>query len=394
MRSSQDLHHGFDRGAPWGKTGKRLVVSNVQSSIVVEHVTKTYVPSPTWLRALVKSNISEPVTALRDISFTVDPGEIVGVVGPNGAGKTTTFRILVGLTTPTSGTARVMGYDAAKNAADVRSLVGWMPGDDRSLLMRLTCAENLRFHGRLQGLDPRTMDDAITEVLETVGLAHAHSKTIFALSAGMRSRLQLARALLHHPRVLILDEPTAAIDPVASHALLNLIMEIVKERELAALVSSHRLEEIEALGSRVILLDRGTIRHDGDLDWMRNKLERPMLEIEFDDAASATLALKTINESGLHTISSLKDDITVRCELDHGAPTGAVLDEFNGLLPQISRISEVKRPLRELLAELYGEDDTSVHRDRRARDAGDGDGRTGRKRKKDKQKTGSRRIRR
>ncbi len=367
------------------------MVSNVQPSIVVQHVNKTYVPSPTWLRALVKTNITDPVVALRDINFEVAPGEIVGVVGPNGAGKTTTFRILVGLTTPTSGTATVMGYDTARNASHVRSLVGWMPGDDRSLLMRLSCAENLRFHGRLQGLNPSTMDERIREVLESVGLAHAYSKTIFALSAGMRSRLQLARALLHDPRVLILDEPTAAIDPVASHALLKLIMDIVEERKLAALVSSHRLEEIEALGSRVILLDRGTIRHDGDLEWMRQKLERPMLEIEFGDSASATLALKAINESSIETVSSLEDETTVRCVMDHGTPSGTVLAEFNGLLPHITRISEVKRPLRELLAEIYGEDDTSVDRDRRRRrEAGD-EHRSRRDRRKDKVKTGRRR---
>lgn len=374
-------------------------MSTAEPSIVVDHVNKTYLPSPTWMRALVKSNISEPVVALHDISFSVQPGEIVGVVGPNGAGKTTTFRILVGLTTPTSGTATVMGHDAMRNATDVRSLVGWMPGDDRSLLMRLTCAENLRFHGRLQGLDPHGMDRRVREVLDMVGLAHAYGKTIFALSAGMRSRLQLARALMHDPQALILDEPTAAIDPVASHALLNLIMEIVTEKNIAALVSSHRLEEIEALGSRVILLDRGTIRHDGDLETMRERLDRPMLEIDFADAESASLAVKAINESGLHTVTSLEDQLTIRCLLDHGTASGEVLSLFNGLLPRIQRITEVKRPLRELLAELYGEDDTSAQRDRRHRgeraEAGQPAGkRTRRERRKDMQKTGRRRSQR
>jgi ABC-2 type transport system ATP-binding protein len=347
------------------------VVTNAQSNILVEHLNKTYYPSPTWLRAMVKSNITQPVQALGDISFNVGPGEIVGMVGPNGAGKTTAFRVLVGLTTPTKGRASVMGFDSTTQSTQVRALVGWMPGDDRSLLMRLTCAENLRFHGRLQGLKPDRLDTKVREVLELVGLGHAYDKSIFALSAGMRARLQLARALLHDPRVLILDEPTAAVDPVASHALLNLIIEIVADRHLAAIVSSHRLEEIEALQSRVILLDLGTIRYDGDLDVMRQRLDRPLLEVEFADNDEAERAAKTLASTSLPITVAVPGEGKLECVLEHGTTPGSVLAQLDGLLPNVVRIDEVRRPLRELLAEIYGEDDTSADRDRRARPDGE-----------------------
>jgi ABC-2 type transport system ATP-binding protein len=327
-------------------------------SIVVDHVSKIYYPSPPWMKALVRTNIKEPVIALEDVTLNVCPGEILAVVGPNGAGKTTTFRILVGLTTPTTGSVSVMGYDATHESVSVRSLVGWMPGDDRSLLMRLTCTQNLLFHGRLQGLKGASLDKKITEVLELVDLGHAAHKTIFALSAGMRARMQLARALLPDPAVLVLDEPTGAIDPVAAHKLLNLIITIVSERKLGAVISSHRLEEIESLHSRVVLLDRGRVRYDGDLDTLRERLDRPCLEVQFNQADVAEAARRSVESSRL-AASVTRDDETVRIILDHGTPAGSVLSELGHLLPDVTHVDEVQRPLRDLLSEIYeAADDT------------------------------------
>jgi ABC-2 type transport system ATP-binding protein len=304
------------------------------------------------MKALVRTNIKEPVVALDDISLNVCPGEILAVVGPNGAGKTTTFRILVGLTTPTQGSVSVMGYDATHESTAVRSVVGWMPGDDRSLLMRLTCTQNLLFHGRLQGLKGKYLDDRIKEMLELVDLGHAADKTIFALSAGMRARMQLARALLPDPSVLILDEPTGAIDPVAAHRLLNLITEIVTERKLGAMISSHRLEEIESLHSRVVLLDKGRIRYDGDLDTLRERLDRPCLEVQFTRPDIAEMATSAVLASRLAASVTRQDD-TVRIILEHDVPAGSVLTELGSMIPDITHVDEVQRPLRDLLTEIY-----------------------------------------
>ena len=327
-----------------------------EATVRASGLSKSYYPSPGWMRLLVRSNIQREVRALDDVSFDVGPGEICAVVGPNGAGKTTTFRILTGLTTLTSGEATVMGYDCDKESVAIRRVVGWMPAEDRSLIMRLSCAENLHFHGRLQGLKGEDLKRRIRDTLSKVGLAHAAESSVFALSAGMRARLQLARALLHDPRVLILDEPTGSVDPVASHELLNLIISIVEEQRLAALISSHRLEEIEALHSHAILLDKGQIRYDGDLDTLRLDLDRPLLELVFATADAARLAVKEIEAPGLGDVIS-SDDSIVQCVLAPGVGVGQVLNTLNPILAEVEHVRELRTPLRDLLAQMYRRDE-------------------------------------
>jgi ABC-2 type transport system ATP-binding protein len=322
------------------------------ASVRVENLSKVYYPSPGWMKFLVRTNIKREVVALDGISFEVGPGEICAVVGPNGAGKTTTFRILIGLTTSTSGEARLMGLDCNRESVSVRRLVGWMPAEDRSLIMRLSCAENLYFHGQLQGLSGEDLRERVRVSLSRVGLTHAAESTVFALSAGMRARLQLARALLHDPRVLILDEPTGSVDPVASHELLNLIIEIVESRGIAALISSHRLEEIEALHSHAILLDRGQIRFDGDLDTMRKQLDRPSVEIEFATVDAAQRAAKEIENPGLGEAVHV-EGASLTCILAPEVKMGSVLVALSPLIDQVTHVREVQTPLRDLLAEMY-----------------------------------------
>jgi len=322
--------------------------------IVVDELTKVYEPSPLWMRALVRTNIKEPVHALNGVSFTVGTGEIVAVVGPNGAGKTTTFKILVGLTTPTAGSASVMGFDSIRESVEVRRSIGWMPGDHRSLLMRHSVIENLRFHGRLQGMSGQPLIRKIRETLEMVGLERRARSNGFSLSAGMLARLQLARALLHDPEILILDEPTGAVDPVAAHDLIQLIKEIVAERGMAALISSHRLEEIETLDSRVLLLDHGRIRYDGRLDELRRIWDKPTLQIGFRSTASADAAAQTLKEAGFASVS--RKDGSVTFPLESGVSHADVLARLRGQIEDMTDLSESHRPLQTVLAELYRTD--------------------------------------
>lgn len=256
-------------------------------AIDVRGLSKVYEPTPPWMRVLVRSASLVPVTALDDVTFSLAAGEICAVIGPNGAGKSTLFRILTGLTTPSAGTARVLGMDPETDAHRIRRQVGFMPAEDRTLFLRHTCRENLRFHGRLQGIEESTLKQRIDDVLDLVGLGEAKDRTGFALSSGMRSRLMLARALVHEPRVLILDEPTGAVDPIGAHEFLELIIKITAERGTATLISSHRLEEIDALRDNVLLLDRGRVVMSGSLVEFRKIAAQRVYDVDCADELAA-----------------------------------------------------------------------------------------------------------
>lgn len=318
--------------------------------IELNGLTKLYEPTPGWMRVFARSHISEPVRALDGVDLTVREGEICAIVGPNGAGKTTLFRILVGLTTATDGTGSVLGLDVTRDSEQVRQVVGWMPSEDRSLLMRATCRENLLLHGRLQGIPRKLLAQRIPEVLASVNLTAQTQAVVAALSAGMKARLRLARALLPGPRALILDEPTGAVDPIAAHGLLTLIMDLVQREQLAVLISSHRLEEIEALQSQALLMDKGRVRYSGDLDSLRQEWERPKLELAFAAADVARYAAAELVAQGLDVTVA---EASVFCQLKHREGVGPVLAALGPLAQSIQHVRETPMPLRDLIAQVY-----------------------------------------
>jgi ABC-2 type transport system ATP-binding protein len=301
------------------------------------------------MQLALRSQVREPVHALTDVSFTVGPGEVCAVVGPNGAGKSTLFRVLTGLTTPTAGSASVMGFDVANASRQARKFIGFMPSDDRSLFMRHTCRQNLRFHGKLHAIPKARLPATVDDTLEMVGLAFAAERVAFALSSGMRARLQLARALLHRPKVVILDEPTGTIDPVDAHRLLRLIERLAHEQQLAVLLSSHRLEEIDALHDNVVFLDRGRVVHWGDLHSLRDLWERPQILVRFHRARYVEVcAARLDTHARVEHVSLEPQAITVTGSLT----IGELLEELRDVLAEIASVERVQMPLRELLAHL------------------------------------------
>jgi ABC-2 type transport system ATP-binding protein len=333
-----------------GEPTERKDAAEEETALVdVQAVGKVYDPLPLWMKFLLRSSISSPVQALSSISFKVQPGEICAVVGPNGAGKSTLFRILTGLTTPTTGAALIDGHDSNAESTAVRRLIGFAPADDRSLYLRHSCWENLTFHGRLQGIGGKKLEDRANEVLELVGLQRVKDRVGFALSAGMRARLQIARAMLHRPRVLILDEPTGAVDPMGSRELLEIIVGVVREERLATLLSSHRLEEIEVLHDHVLLLDGGRQLYWGDLDSLRQLWQRPLIEVSFRSEEAAALGFQVLQERGEQELS-WRD---AHCILVGGEDgPGAVLSKLAGQLDDVTGVQKVALGMRELLTEV------------------------------------------
>jgi len=315
----------------------------------IRGVGKVYLPSPTLMRLLLRSSIKEPVLALDGVSLQVEAGRICAVVGPNGAGKSTLFRVLTGLTTPTVGEATICGFDVTRQSFEVRKRVGFAPADDRTLLLRNTCRENLMFHGELRGIPSRQLRQRVNETLELVGLGKARDRVGIALSSGMRARLQLARAILHKPEVLILDEPTGSVDPIAAYEILELLRQTVAEEGVATLISSHRLDEVEALHDEVVLLDCGRIVYRGGLDSLRGIWEQPHTEIEFETEEALRGASRVLGRSpDIEIVSQEATLLTVRSSLG----MAAIFHQLNGQVNGMKAIRESRMPLHELLAKV------------------------------------------
>jgi ABC-2 type transport system ATP-binding protein len=191
------------------------------------------------------------------ISFSVARGEIFGLLGPNGAGKTTTILMLLGLSDISSGQARVLGYDPAREPLAVKRRVGYLP-DQVGFYDNLTAAENLRYAARLMGIERGEREDKIKGSLRHVGLADVTDKRVGTFSRGMRQRLGLAEILIKEAQIAILDEPTSGLDPQATVELLNIIREL-KHQGVSVLLSSHLLERVQSVCDRVALFNQGNI---------------------------------------------------------------------------------------------------------------------------------------
>lgn len=214
--------------------------------------------------------------ALHELTLTVEPGEILGLLGPNGSGKTTTLRILATLLRPTAGTARVLGWDVAADPMPIRRVIGVMP-ERPSLYDRQTVDANLRFWAEAHELpDPGA---AITSALAFVGLADRRRDAVGTLSKGLKQRVALARAIVHRPRVLLLDEPSSGLDPTAAAAMEGLIRDLAHEGT-AVLMNTHRLAEAERLCDRVAILREGRLLQVGTPGQIRASLLGHIVEIE------------------------------------------------------------------------------------------------------------------
>ena len=198
--------------------------------------------------------------ALQGISFEVRVGEIVGLLGANGAGKTTLLKVLSTIVLPDSGSAEVHGVDVVRNARRVRSLIAPVTADERSLEWRLSARENLLFYAALCGVRPAEARSRVDELLTQVELSASGDKLVGQFSSGMRQRLLVARALLRRPRVLLLDEPTRSMDPIAARSFRALLRSEITERQACTvLIATHDAEEALELCHRVAVMDRGRL---------------------------------------------------------------------------------------------------------------------------------------
>src|SRR5664280_2837993 len=262
--------------------------------------------------------------AVDDLSFEVRPGEVFGLLGPNGAGKTTTVLMLLGLTEPTSGEARVVGVDPMRDPLEVKRHVGYMP-DTVGFYDGLSARENLAYTARLNRV-PRSIATArITDLLTQVGLVDVAEQKVDTFSRGMRQRLGVADVLLKDPSVLILDEPTASLDPEGVVELLALIERIAQERRIAVLLSSHLLDQVQAICQRVGIFYRGRLIAEGSVRELASEASRTqdVVEVGAEAADGRPVGIETVTASVRNAagVTSVTTDVTAPARiLVTGAP--------------------------------------------------------------------------
>jgi ABC-2 type transport system ATP-binding protein len=226
--------------------------------------------------------------AVDGVSFEVDEGETYGLLGPNGAGKTTTISIIAGLLRPDDGEVHVLGQRLTPRSAAAKSAIGLVP-QELAIYPDLTARENLRFFGRLHGLVRDELGARIDEVLEVTGLTDRSDDRADEFSGGMKRRLNIGIGLLHHPRLLILDEPTVGVDPQSRNAILESVEQLATAG-MAVLYTTHYMEEAERLCDRLAIVDQGRIVGEGtrrELTSRVGELDRVRLEVAGDVAAAA-----------------------------------------------------------------------------------------------------------
>ncbi|MCP3029809.1 ABC transporter ATP-binding protein [Halobacillus sp. A1] len=261
-------------------------------------------------------------TVVEGVDLYLDKGESVGLLGPNGAGKSTTISIISSLLKPTTGDVKLDGESVIKNPGDIRKVLGVVP-QEIALYQELTAYENLKFFGRIYRVPKSQLESRIQTTLELVGLKDRQKDLIKTFSGGMKRRINIASALLHHPKILILDEPTVGIDPQSRNYILEMIRKLNEQEGTTVLYTSHYMEEVEQLCDRVYIMDHGKVIASGSqsellsilsnedtmkvqLNQMSNELVKAILEIDVVRHVEETGdSIKIIAKKSSNIISNL-----------------------------------------------------------------------------------------
>jgi ABC-2 type transport system ATP-binding protein len=253
--------------------------------IQIDHLTKVF-------------NGSRKVVAVDDVSFTVKKGEIFGLLGPNGAGKSTLIRILTTLLTPTSGTARVGPHPIDREPEQIRSIIGVCP-QNSTLDVELTAYDNLEFYGKLVNVDDQVLDARIRELLEMTDLTDRMHAKVSTFSGGMRRKLEIVRAFIHHPLILFLDEPTIGLDPESRREVWQQIARLNQE-DTTIILTTHYMDEAEKLCDRIAFVDKGKLIALDTLENLKQLLpEGDLIEIGCEKTDEGLLAALG-NTPGIH----------------------------------------------------------------------------------------------
>ncbi len=247
---------------------------------------------PTVIETQGLTKIYGSQTAVNALTLTIEEGEIFGFLGPNGAGKTTTLLMLLGLTEPTSGKAKVCGFDPARQTLQVKEKVGYLP-ENVGFYDDMNARENLRFLARLNRIPDKVSEPRIDGLLETVGLLDEASKKVGAFSKGMRQRLGIAEVLVKEPSLVFLDEPTVGLDPDGTNRMLDTIHSLSRDKGITVFLSSHLLDQVQRICDRVGIMIKGNLVAAGRME----ELAREKLGVETKEFTLEEIYMKYFKEA-------------------------------------------------------------------------------------------------
>ncbi len=316
------------------------------TAITLNNLSKTYPQPLLRLKRALRLGVKPPVDALVGVNFEVEKGEVFGLIGRNGAGKTTLTKIIATLVQPTSGTVSVFGRDSVKDDVKVRASLGLATAEERSFYWRLTSTQNLMFFARLHGIADKKARSRISELFERLELNELANRRFSDLSTGNKQKLAVARALLAKPPLLLLDEPTRSLDPLAASNMRQIISSLNDE---TVLLTSHNLSEIEQLCDRVAIISDGVIRAiDTPAALRAQHSETQKVKIELNAASEASLI--TLNNLRNFAVERDGDSISVSFEREpHDDLLGSAIVELNEKGAKIVDIETEKPTLLDVL---------------------------------------------
>lgn len=297
-------------------------------------------------------------TAVDHLDLSIRRGEVFGLLGPNGAGKTTTILMLLGLTEPTAGEVRVLGFDPARQPLSVKKRVGYMP-DQVGFYDDLTARENLIYIAKLNGIPRDQIKRRVEEAIERVRLSDVIDKRAGTFSRGMRQRLGLADVLIKKPQLIIMDEPTQGLDPELAHEFLNLIHSL-KEEGTTILLSSHLLHQVQAICDRVGLFSHGRMVLQGTVSDLARKVLGGAYRIQLEAEGSAAKLRKALEAlPGVHTVAAQNGKMILEAQKDVRAEAAEAVIKAGGRLKGLS----VEAPSLDDIYTRYFEEvkDETVH---------------------------------
>ncbi|MER0279861.1 ABC transporter ATP-binding protein [Clostridioides difficile] len=289
--------------------------------------------------------------ALDNISFSVKEGEIFGLIGPNGAGKSTLINIITNLMLPNSGDIQINGLDLSKDYIKAKSIIGLVP-QELALIETLTPFDNLEYFGAYYGLKGKLLQERITEALEVTGLTDVKKKKVKKLSGGMQRRLNIGIALLNHPKILILDEPTVGVDPQSRNHIFNFIKNISEKQKTTVIYTSHYMEEVEHLCSKIFIMDEGKEIAFGDNDYLKSLVSTNTKLIMEIKNINAQLIFDLKNTKGV--ISILENNSLLELDIDKKLQLTDVLSVVDKNNSKITRISYEEPSLEDVFLNLTG----------------------------------------